>query len=71
MRTVTFTIERLKRMNRPAEYLDDLRTTAAELGWGVALGDTIAFITSSVGIKPCGGCKERQEMLNKLLPYKP
>lgn len=33
-------------------------------------GDTIAKITSAVGIKPCGGCKERQEKLNKLIPYK-
>jgi hypothetical protein len=33
------------------------------------LGDTIAKITSAVGIKPCGGCKERQEILNKLVPY--
>lgn len=33
------------------------------------LGDTIAKITSAVGIKPCGGCKKRQEALNKALPY--
>ncbi len=35
------------------------------------LGDTIAKVTAALGIKPCGGCKERQEKLNKLLPYKP
>lgn len=34
------------------------------------LGDTIAKITSSVGIKPCGGCKKRQEALNQAFPYK-
>jgi hypothetical protein len=33
------------------------------------LGDTIAKITTSLGIKPCGGCKKRQEKLNKLVPY--
>ena len=33
------------------------------------LGDTIAKITSSLGIKPCGGCKKRQEKLNKIVPY--
>lgn len=33
------------------------------------LGDTIAKVTSAVGIKPCGGCKKRQEALNKALPY--
>jgi hypothetical protein len=33
-------------------------------------GDTIANLTKSVGIKPCGACKKRQEKLNKLFPYK-
>lgn len=33
------------------------------------LGDTIARITRAVGIKPCGGCKERQANLNRLVPY--
>jgi hypothetical protein len=35
------------------------------------LGDSIAKITSSVGIKPCDGCKGRQTILNRLFPYKP
>jgi len=34
------------------------------------LGDTIAKVTSAIGIKPCGGCKKRQEILNKKFPYK-
>jgi hypothetical protein len=34
------------------------------------LGDTIAKITSAVGIKPCGGCAKRQMYLNRLIPYK-
>ena len=29
------------------------------------LGDSIAGITSAIGIKPCGGCKGRQGKLNK------
>jgi hypothetical protein len=33
-------------------------------------GDTVAKITSSVGVRPCGGCKKRQAKLNKLVPYK-
>jgi len=33
------------------------------------LGDTIAKVTKAVGIKPCGGCKKRQEKLNKMFPY--
>jgi hypothetical protein len=35
------------------------------------LGDTIANMTKKVGIKPCGGCKKRQEKLNEVFPYKP
>ncbi len=34
------------------------------------LGDTVKRITSAVGIKPCGGCQRRAEMLNKLIQYK-
>lgn len=34
------------------------------------LGDTIAKITKAAGIKPCGGCKRRQRVLNKLFPYR-
>jgi hypothetical protein len=34
------------------------------------LGDTIAKATKAVGIKPCGGCKKRQAILNKIVPYK-
>lgn len=32
------------------------------------LGDTVAKITKAVGIKPCGGCKNRQYKLNQLIP---
>lgn len=44
-------------------------------GWDVTqpargLGDTVAKLTSAVGIMPCGGCKQRQAKLNKLIPYK-
>ena len=34
------------------------------------LGDTVAKLTSKMGIKPCGGCKKRQGKMNKLVPYK-
>jgi hypothetical protein len=34
----------------------------------VGLGDTVAAVTTTVGIKPCGGCKKRQEALNKATP---
>lgn len=34
------------------------------------LGDVVARITPAVGIKPCGGCKKRQEALNRIVPFK-
>lgn len=34
------------------------------------LGDTIAKVTTALGIVPCGGCKDRQAKLNKLVPYR-
>ena len=33
------------------------------------LGDTIAKVTSKLGFQPCGGCKQRQETLNRSFPY--
>ncbi len=33
-------------------------------------GDTIKKVTDKLGIKQCGGCKRRQEKLNRLFPYK-
>lgn len=32
------------------------------------MGDIIAAATTAIGIKPCGGCKERQAKLNQLFP---
>lgn len=34
------------------------------------LGDTIAAFTSRVGIRPCGGCRKRQQQLNEMFPYR-
>ena len=40
------------------------------------LGDTLANLTfikgvsKVLGIEGCGGCKKRQEILNKIVPYK-
>lgn len=30
------------------------------------VGDAIARVTTALGVKPCGGCKERQKALNTL-----
>jgi len=33
------------------------------------LGDTLATVSRAFGVRPCGGCKERQKKLNELFPY--
>ena len=33
------------------------------------LGDVVAAATKAVGIQPCGGCAERQKLLNKIVPF--
>lgn len=32
------------------------------------LGDAVAKATTAAGVKPCGGCKKRQEAMNKATP---
>ena len=39
-------------------------------GESSGLGDTIKKITDKLGIPQCGGCKERQKILNRWMPYK-
>jgi len=41
----------------------------AKEGKSRGLGDSIKKVTSALGIKQCGGCKRRQEKLNRLFPY--
>ena len=33
-------------------------------------GDTIKKIMDKLQIPQCGGCKQRQELFNRLIPYK-
>ncbi len=33
------------------------------------LGDAVARVTDALHIPQCGGCKKRQQMLNKLVPF--
>ena len=33
------------------------------------LGDTVKRATEKLGVKPCGGCKKRQEKLNEMFSY--
>jgi len=40
-----------------------LRLTIGKPG-GMGLGSMIRSITSAIGVKACGGCKEREKILN-------
>lgn len=33
------------------------------------LGDVVATVTDALGIEQCEGCKQRQDKLNKLVPF--
>lgn len=33
------------------------------------LGDAVAKVTKTLGIKECGGCTKRREALNKMVPF--
>lgn len=56
-------------VNNTTRWQEHLAKLKSQKTKPAGLGDTIARITSAIGIKPCGGCKKRQEKLNKLVPY--
>lgn len=33
------------------------------------VGDTLATVFTYLGVKPCDGCKQRQQLLNRIIPY--
>jgi hypothetical protein len=35
----------------------------------VGLGDVVKRATSTIGIKPCGGCAERAARLNRMMAF--
>jgi hypothetical protein len=54
--------QRWESLGQPAILQDRGGTVVIEEPMG--LGDYVAALTSAVGIKPCGGCKERQAAWN-------
>ncbi len=57
----------------PQQQQPESRPTSAPVNVSVpflqesmGLGDAVAAITQKVGIQPCGGCKKRQEALNRV-----
>lgn len=62
----------VKMFPRPAtkEEIADTDKIMAEAVTIRGLGDVVARITKFVGLKPCGGCKKRQEWLNEKVPFR-
>lgn len=61
--------ERIKQPKRPTnEEMREKDQPKPDPSQG--LGDSIKKVTDALGIKQCGGCKKRQEKLNRLFPYK-
>lgn len=48
-----------------------MRIPVPLLGKPVGAGDAAKALTSALGIKPCGGCKERAEKMNKRVMFAP
>jgi hypothetical protein len=46
-----------------------IREMLAEVDAITGLGDVVAAATKAIGIRPCGGCQQRREALNKLVPF--
>jgi len=46
----------------------DCMSCSSYVGKVRGLGDIVAKATKTVGIKPCGPCKKRQRLLNKIAP---
>lgn len=60
----------LQSVTHPVRCHCGTQTDAGGTTLSRGIGDTVAKITRAVGIKPCGGCKSRQKLLNALLPNK-
>ncbi len=50
----------------PIVKVEKIATPEVEKPKGIGLGDAIKAVTDFMGVKQCGGCKRRQEKLNKI-----
>ena len=62
-----------RKKNRQAKKAEDRPRQVRLPGFitkeDVGLGDVIKRVTSSFGIRPCGGCQRRAEALNRWLVF--
>ena len=57
------------RADRPTPRVRVRLPGFVNLDHDVGLGDAIKLATSMVGIKPCGGCAQRADTLNRALMF--
>ena len=57
-------------LERASSYQKEVIKILKERFPSRGLGDSIAKVTSAVGIRPCGGCGKRRELFNTMFPYK-
>ena len=50
---------------------EPLRIPVPFLHEQVGLGDLVKAATDAAGVRPCGGCKQRQEALNRRIVFNP
>jgi hypothetical protein len=60
---------KLEIINNPKKPKPKKKSACGSRGFGDTIKSVIDKVTLGK-VKPCGGCKKRQEALNKLLPYK-
>ena len=49
---------------------EDCQTCSSYQGRSRGAGDVVARASKLVRIKPCQGCKKRQTLLNRLIPFR-
>ncbi len=55
----------------PQEIESPANVTVPFLHQSIGLGDVIANMTQAFGVKPCGGCQQRKEQLNRAMQFNP
>lgn len=67
LRDIIYRAQSGQHLNENEKFIYDEWTTKQK---SRGLGDTIAKTTEKLGIPQCGSCKQRQQKLNKIFPYK-
>lgn len=58
-----------QRLEAPSDSRHQVRLPGFVADTSVGLGDVIKRATSTVGVRPCGGCERRSAALNRLVTF--